>query len=173
MSCLEPHELQWDQNVARIWTQPHSTLICSQESLRSIEESLSSLGEDLVLAFCLISNETSDQYLCVRVRRKTSRHGQGFLIQYMQLLAVSFLIFFFFFYILSAVYWSFGFMDVCVPRTCLVSSGARRGCRIPWNWSHSWLWGAMRLLGTDSWPMEDQPVLLTPWAGLGPFLLSG
>lgn len=41
-----------------------------------------------------------------------------------------------YYFILSYVY-GYIFLHVCLcPCACLVSSGARRGCHIPWNWSN-------------------------------------
>lgn len=49
---------------------------------------------------------------------------------------------------------------VC-SRACLLSSWARRGHRISWNWRHIWLWAGVQVLGIKPSSHEKAALLLT------------
>lgn len=44
--------------------------------------------------------------------------------------------------------WVFTCVCMCTTQ-CLVPLNVRRGCKIPWNWSHKLLWAIMWALGTE------------------------
>lgn len=47
-------------------------------------------------------------------------------------------------------YMVYGFlpcMSVCVPIVCLMPMEVRKGCQIPWSWSHRWLWSIPKSKG--------------------------